>query len=109
MNMSNTFVQGALSGIMWGMNRYDRPSWATGFLVALACIVGAIGGLGELFQGNAVKAVEGVPLTDEDKEKLVRDAEQGIYHYNNVKAKKPKQKKTDEEKATKRRSRSEKK
>lgn len=92
-NMFNTFAQAGLSGIMWGMDRYTRPSWATGFLVAIACIVGAIGGLGELFQGKAVKAVEGVPLTEEDKEKLAKDQAQGIYHYNNIKAKKPKEKK----------------
>lgn len=92
-NVMNTFVQGALSGIMWGQNRYTRESWATGFLVALACIVGAIGGLGEFFEGKSVKGIEGVPLTDEDKEKLEKDLAQGIYHYNNIKGKKPKEKK----------------
>lgn len=111
MNVSNTFGQAALSGIMWGMNRYDRPSWTTGFLVAIAAIVGAVGGLGEFFYGKTVKSIEGVPLTDQDKERLAMDREKGIYHYNNIKGKKPKKEKgDDEEKATKTKSgRSEKK
>jgi len=35
----NTFLQAVLSGFMWGLNRYRRPSWSTGLFVALACIV----------------------------------------------------------------------
>jgi len=99
-NVWNTFFQAVLSGIMWGMNRYTRPSWATGLFVALACIVGAVGGLGEFFEGKNVKKIEGVALTDEDKEKLAHDKEQGIFHYNNLSAKKPKEKKGDLEAGT---------
>lgn len=92
----NTFGQCALCGIMWGMNRYDRPSWATGFLVAIASIIAMVGGYVMFLEGKKVKSIEGVPLTDEDLEKLARDEEQGIPHYNNIKDKKPKGKDTDE-------------
>ncbi|AEO69180.1 uncharacterized protein THITE_2119296 [Thermothielavioides terrestris NRRL 8126] len=86
----NTFAQCALCGIMWGMNRYDRPSWATGFLVAIACIIAMVGGLVMFLEGKKVKSIEGVPLTERDLEKLARDKELGIPHYNNIKDKKPK-------------------
>jgi NO-binding membrane sensor protein with MHYT domain len=29
---------------MWGMNRFDRPSWSTGLFVALACVVAGMAG-----------------------------------------------------------------
>ncbi len=89
----NTFAQCALCGIMWGMNRYDRPSWATGFLVALGAIIAMVGGLVMFLEGKKVKSIEGVPLTDRDHEKLARDKELGIPHYNNLQDKKPKEKK----------------
>ncbi|KAL1839031.1 hypothetical protein VTJ49DRAFT_1931 [Mycothermus thermophilus] len=89
----NTFAQCALCGIMWGMNRHDRPSWATGFLVAIACVIAMVGGLVMFLEGRRVKSVEGVPLSDRDREKLARDKELGIPHYNNLKDKKPKEKK----------------
>lgn len=86
----NTFAQCGLCGIMWGMNRYDRPSWATGFLVAIACIIAMVGGLVMFLEGKKVKSIEGVPLTEQDLEKLARDKELGIPHYNNIKDKAPK-------------------
>ncbi len=92
MNIGNTFLQVVLSGFMWGLNRYDRPSWSTGLFVALGCIAGALGGLGMFVEGKRVKSIEGVPLTDEDRQKLAADREHGIYHYNNIKGKKPKEK-----------------
>lgn len=95
--VGNTFLQAVLSGFMWGLNRYDRPSWSTGLFVALASIVAAAGGIVSFIEGKKVKSIEGVPLTDQDKQKLARDKEQGILHYNNIKAKKPKDKVTDEE------------
>src|SRR3569833_2087790 len=97
MNMWNTFFQCCLCGFMWGMDRYTRPSWSTGLFVALDCIVGAIGGLGMFFEGKTVKGIEGVPLTDEGKEKLARDSEHGIHHINYIKAMKPKEKVGDAE------------
>lgn len=80
----NTFFQICLSAFMWGMNRYDRPSWSTGLFVALACIVAAVGGLIMFLEGKAVKTVEGVPLTPEDQARLEADREQGILHFNNI-------------------------
>jgi len=94
----NTFAQCALCGIMWGLNRYDRPSWTTGFLVAIACIIAMIGGYVMFLEGKKVKSIEGVPLTERDHEKLASDKEQGVPHYNNIKDKKPKQKQRDPEK-----------
>lgn len=89
----NTFLQGALSGIMWGLNRYNRPAWTTGFLVAIACIVAAAGGIMVFLEGKKVKKVEGVPVSEKDREKLRRDREMGILHFNNLKDEKPKEEK----------------
>ncbi|CAK7200361.1 hypothetical protein SEUCBS139899_003056 [Sporothrix eucalyptigena] len=97
MNLGNTFLQAVLSGFMWGMNRYNRPSWSTGLFVALGCLAGAFGGLGMFVEGKRVKGIEGVPLTDEDRAKLAHDRELGIYHYNNLKGKKPKEQVADAE------------
>ena len=94
----NTFLQAVLSGFMWGLNRYDRPSWSTGLFVALACIVAAAGGIMSFIEGKHVKSIEGVPVSDKDKERLARDREAGITNYNNIKGEKPKEKKADEEK-----------
>ncbi|KAK3322274.1 hypothetical protein B0H66DRAFT_197160 [Apodospora peruviana] len=93
----NTFAQIGLCGIMWGMNRYDRPSWTTGFLVAVGCIIAMVGGYMMFLEGKKVKSIEGVPCTEQDLEKLARDKEQGALHYNNIKDKKPKEKKSDPE------------
>lgn len=89
----NTFLQIVLSFFMWHYNRYERPSWSTGFFVALACIVAAAGGIMGFVEGKHVKAIEGVPVTDEEKEILRRDREAGVLHWNNIKDEKPKEKK----------------
>ena len=47
----NTFFQCCLAGFMWGLNRFDRPSWSTGLFVALACIVVAIAGVMSYIEG----------------------------------------------------------
>lgn len=49
-------------------------------------------------EGKHVKAVEGVPVSQADQERLRRDAEQGITHYNNIKDEAPKEKKNKEAK-----------
>ncbi len=96
----NTFAQMALCGLMWGMNRYDRPSWATGFLIGIGMVIAMVGGYVMFLEGKKAKRIEGVPLTDRDRERLARDKELGIPHYNNIKDKKPKEKrrKRDSEK-----------
>ncbi|KAF5673077.1 hypothetical protein FHETE_3562 [Fusarium heterosporum] len=83
----NTFLQCVLSGFMWGLNRYDRPSWSTGLFVALACIVAAIGGLIMFLEGKKVKGIEGVPISDQDRKLLQEDRERGVWHFNNIKDK----------------------
>lgn len=97
----NTLFQCVLSGVMWGMNRYDRPSWSTGLFVALGCIVAAVGGLVMFFEGKKVKSIEGVPLTDRDRARLERDQELGITHYNNIKDKPLEKKKSKRSKKSK--------
>lgn len=89
----NTFLQIVLSFFMWHYNRYERPSWSTGFFVALACIVAAAGGIMSFIEGKHVKAIEGVPVTEEEKAILRNDREAGITHWNNIKGEKPKEKK----------------
>lgn len=68
----NTFLQAVLSAFMWGYNRINRPSWSTGFFVALACIVAGAGGLMSFFEGKRVKKVEGIPVKEEE---VLRDVE----------------------------------
>jgi Protein of unknown function (DUF2985) len=89
----NTFLQAVLSGFMWGLNRYKRPSWSTGTFVALACIVAACGGILAFIEGKHVKAIEGIPVSEKDQERLKRDRELGITHFNNIKDAPPKEKK----------------
>ncbi|KAK8917641.1 hypothetical protein VCV18_010104 [Metarhizium anisopliae] len=85
--VANTFLQCVLSGFMWGMNRYNRPSWATGLFVALGCGVAGIGGYIMFLEGKTVKSIEGVPVSQADMARLERDREQGIWHFNNIKDK----------------------
>lgn len=82
--VANTLLQCVLCGFMWGMNRYDRPSWSTGLFVALGCIVAIIAGLVMFFEGKTVKGIEGVPVSQADMELLARDRERGIFHFNNI-------------------------
>ncbi|KAH7313256.1 hypothetical protein B0I35DRAFT_410276 [Stachybotrys elegans] len=83
----NTFLQAVLSGFMWGMNRYNRPSWATGLFIGLAFTVAGIAGYIIFLEGKAVNTVEGVPVSDEDLQRLKQDREKGIFHFNNIKDK----------------------
>ncbi len=69
-NVSNTFLQCVLCGFMWGMNRYNRPSWAVGLFVALAAGAAGAGGLMMFFEGKKVKKAEGFALSSYDKRKL---------------------------------------
>ncbi|KAG0647040.1 hypothetical protein D0Z07_6420 [Hyphodiscus hymeniophilus] len=87
----NTFLQAVLSGFMWGLNRYNRPSWSTGLFVAMACIVAACGGIMSFVEGKHVKSIEGVPVSEKDQERLKRDNELGITHWNNINDEKPKE------------------
>ncbi|KAJ5586441.1 hypothetical protein N7450_006228 [Penicillium hetheringtonii] len=44
-NMLNTIFQVCLATCMWAMNRFNRPSWATGLFVGLACVAAGIPGI----------------------------------------------------------------
>lgn len=97
----NTFLQAVLSGLMWGLNRHTRPSWSTGLFIALACIVAACGGIMSFVEGKKVKSIEGIPVSEKDQERLRKDKELGITHWNNIKGeqpKEPKEKKSRNEK-----------
>ncbi|KAM0719658.1 hypothetical protein Q7P37_003789 [Cladosporium fusiforme] len=61
-NVWNTFFQVCLCGFMWGMSRFDRPSWSTGLFIALACIVSGISGIMSFIEGKKIKQIEGVRL-----------------------------------------------
>lgn len=78
----NTILQICLCGVMWGLNRFNRPGWTTGLLISLACIVAMAGGIMAFKEGKAVKKIEGVPVSEADLEILnqMRDAEKaGIF------------------------------
>lgn len=89
LQLSNTAFQVCLCSFMWALDRYDRPSWSTGFFVCLACVVGCAAGVLMGAEGKAVKRVEGVPLTKRDLARLARDRELGIPHHNNYGDKDP--------------------
>jgi hypothetical protein len=59
MMVLNTLFQGALAGFMWGYNRIDRPSWATGAFIGLGCAVSAAAGGLMWWEGRKVKKIEG--------------------------------------------------
>lgn len=58
-----------------GSDRYNRPAWATGLFVALACGVAGAGGIMMYVEGKHVKKVEGVPPK---VEQTVKDVEKGV-------------------------------
>jgi hypothetical protein len=66
----NTLLQIVLCGLMWGFNKYRRPSWSVGLFISLACIVASAAGWVIFKEGKRVKKVEGVPVSEEDKKIL---------------------------------------
>jgi len=42
-------------------------------------------------EGKHVKSIEGVPISEKDQERLKRDRELGITHWNNINDEKPKE------------------
>lgn len=59
MMVLNTLFQCVLAGFMWGYNRIDRPSWATGTFIALGCGVSLLAGVMMWWEGRKVKKIEG--------------------------------------------------
>lgn len=76
----NTFLQAVLCGFMWGYNRFDRPSWATGTFIGLGCGTAMIAGLITWWEGRKVKIIEGpaiaaVKPSDNDAESVEEEIE----------------------------------
>ncbi|KAH7025055.1 uncharacterized protein B0I36DRAFT_366951 [Microdochium trichocladiopsis] len=59
MMVMNTGFQVVLCYFMWGYNRFNRPSWATGTFIALGCATGMFSGLMSWWEGRKVKKIEG--------------------------------------------------
>jgi hypothetical protein len=59
-NVWNTLFQVCLCGFMWGMSRFDRPSWSTGLFIGLSCVVSGVGGIMSFLEGKKIKRIEGV-------------------------------------------------
>ena len=59
MMVLNTLLQGVLAGMMWGYNRINRPTWATGAFIGLGCGVSLLAGLMMWWEGRKVKKIEG--------------------------------------------------
>lgn len=89
LNIWYIIFQGFLSGFMWALSRYNRPPWTTGVFFALTFLTSSVAGIMEVVQVLSVRAIEGVPLTKRDIQRLARDKELGIPHYNNIKDKDP--------------------
>ncbi|PGH17286.1 hypothetical protein AJ79_01169 [Helicocarpus griseus UAMH5409] len=73
MYVINTALQACLAGIMWGMNRFTRPSWAVGFLIAAGCVTGMVAGFIAFWEGRRVKRIEGIPVEEEPKDTDLED------------------------------------
>ncbi|KAI1310988.1 hypothetical protein F5Y03DRAFT_12452 [Xylaria venustula] len=104
-NIWYIIFQGFLGGFMWALSRYNRPPWTTGLFFALTFITSSAAGIMEAAQVLNVRTIEGVPLTRRDIERLARDKELGIPHYNNFRDKDPEEEKRKKaEKKAKRKS-----
>ncbi|KAG4437838.1 hypothetical protein IFR05_006684 [Cadophora sp. M221] len=55
----NTLFQAVLAAMMWGYNRFDRPTWSTGTFIALGCGVSLLAGVMMWWEGRKVKKIEG--------------------------------------------------
>ena len=62
-NVWNTLFQVCLCGFMWGMSRFDRPSWSTGLFIGLSCVVSGAGGILSFVEAKKIKQIEGVRPT----------------------------------------------
>jgi Protein of unknown function (DUF2985) len=78
MYILNTAFQACLAGAMWGLNRFTRPGWVTGFLVSIASIVGIAAGLVVFFEGRKIKKVEGIPVEETEVEGEVEKGQQAL-------------------------------
>jgi len=66
MYILNTAFQACLAGFMWALNRFNRPSWATGLFITTGCLVAIIAGIVVFIEGSKVKKIEGIPVQEYD-------------------------------------------
>ena len=74
----NTIFQGALAGVMWGLNRFNRPGATTGIFITVACIVAIIAGVVTFIEGKKVKAVEGIPVHEYDVFESIEERQEAL-------------------------------
>ncbi len=85
----NTFFQCCLCGFMWGLNRYNRPSWSTGLFVALACMVAGLAGLMVWRESRKVKKIEGDKNSERQEEEHQREEEELVEREENERGRTP--------------------
>jgi Protein of unknown function (DUF2985) len=78
MYILNTVFQACLAGAMWGLNRFTRPSWVTGFLISMGFIVGIVAGLVVFIEGKKIKKVEGIPVEENEVEEDVEKGQEAL-------------------------------
>ncbi|EER45281.1 conserved hypothetical protein [Histoplasma capsulatum H143] len=66
MYVLNTALQACLAGVMWGLDRFTRPGWAVGLLIAAGSVTGMVAGGVVFWEGRRVKMVEGIPVEEAD-------------------------------------------
>lgn len=66
LSTANIVFQAVLVGVMWGYNRFDRPSYSSGLFLALALASAAVSSLMALFEGQRVKRIEGKSAKETD-------------------------------------------
>ena len=75
MYVLNTVFQVILATFMWKYNRFNRPSWATGFFISIGCVVAICAGIVVFIEGSKVKKVEGIPVHEYDVFETIEEVE----------------------------------
>lgn len=52
---------------MWGLSRFNRPSWCTGLFIGLACAVSGAAGIMSFIESKKIKRIEGRVLERRDE------------------------------------------
>lgn len=78
MYVLNTVFQACLAGAMWGLNRFTRPPWVTGFLICIAFTVAIIAGLIAFLEGKKIKKIEGIPVPEREGEGDVEKGKEAL-------------------------------
>ncbi len=67
MFLANIVFQAVLIGVMYGFNRFNRPSWCSGVFVSLTLGAAACAGMMAYIEIKRVRSVEGRPFTEEER------------------------------------------